>query len=144
MHPRSSLAHACSTGASAAGLVRQCADGMAVTVHAATQLVLSKPLPNGRRFHVQAIKALTSHTDWIAAVAWHPRPAHHLATASQDSTVKLWDTRAAVPLHTISGHIDKVGATRPTSVADEVWFALVRAMMTMRASVGNSWLTAGL
>lgn len=58
--------------------------------------------------HVQAVKARASHTDWIAAIAWHPQSAHHLATASHDATVKLWDTRAAVPLHTISSHTDKV------------------------------------
>jgi WD40 repeat protein len=57
---------------------------------------------------MQAVKARSSHTDWITAIAWHPQSAHHLATASQDCTVKLWDTRAAVPLHTITGHTDKV------------------------------------
>lgn len=55
-----------------------------------------------------AVKARMSHTDWIAAIAWHPRSACHLATASHDATVKLWDMRAAVPLHTISSHTDKV------------------------------------
>jgi WD40 repeat protein len=57
---------------------------------------------------MQAVKTLASHTDWIAGIAWHPQSPHHLATASHDSTVKLWDTRAAVPLHTITGHTDKV------------------------------------
>lgn len=61
---------------------------------------------------MQAVKTLSSHTDWIAAIAWHPQSAHHLVTASHDSTVKLWDTRAAVPLHTITGHTDKVITVR--------------------------------
>ena len=61
---------------------------------------------------MQAVKTLASHTDWIAAIAWHPQSVHHLATASHDSTVKLWDTRAAVPLHTITGHTEKVDSVR--------------------------------
>lgn len=56
----------------------------------------------------QAAQARVSHMDWIAAITWHPESGHHLATASHDTTVKLWDTRAAVPLHTITGHTDKV------------------------------------
>lgn len=29
--------------------------------------------------------------------------AHHVATASHDGTAKLWDLRAAIPLHTLEG-----------------------------------------
>lgn len=60
-----------------------------------------------RALSAQAKRAFTSHTDWITAVAWHPASAYHLATASFDRTVKLWDTRAAVPLHTLAVHNDK-------------------------------------
>ena len=56
---------------------------------------------------VQAVKAHKSHKDWILAVAWSPASAHHLVSASQDATLKLWDVRAAVPLHTIEGHTEK-------------------------------------
>lgn len=58
----------------------------------------------------QAVKAYKSHRDWILAVAWSPASAHHLVTASQDGTLKLWDLRAAVPLHTVEGHTDKARA----------------------------------
>ena len=56
---------------------------------------------------LQAVKAYKSHKDWILGVAWSPASAYHLVTASQDGTLKLWDVRAAVPLHTIEGHTDK-------------------------------------
>lgn len=57
---------------------------------------------------VQNQKLYASHADWISAVAWHPSSEHHLASASYDKTLKLWDLRAAVPLHTLQGHTDKV------------------------------------
>ena len=56
---------------------------------------------------MQSQKLYASHTDWISAVAWHPSSAHHVATASYDKTVKLWDLRTPVPLHTLQGHTDK-------------------------------------
>lgn len=56
---------------------------------------------------MQAKRAFTSHSDWITAAAWHPESPNHLATASFDRTVKLWDMRAAVPLHTLTAHTDK-------------------------------------
>jgi WD domain, G-beta repeat len=86
----------------------------------ATSAVLLRPCTTADS-PMQAVKTLASHTDWIAAIAWHPQSAHHLATASHDSTVKLWDTRAAVPLHTIAGHTDKVVKTR---VSRSICFAI--------------------
>lgn len=53
-------------------------------------------------------KQYLSHTDWISAVSWHPSAEHLVATASYDKTLKLWDLRASVPLHTMEGHTDKV------------------------------------
>jgi len=47
------------------------------------------------------VQALTSHTDWISALAWHPTSQHHMLSASYDGTAKLWDVRTAVPLHTL-------------------------------------------
>lgn len=55
----------------------------------------------------QAKRAFASHSDWVTSAAWHPSSAHHLATASFDRSVKLWDLRAAVPLHTLAAHTDK-------------------------------------
>ena len=56
---------------------------------------------------MQDQRAFSSHTDWVVAAAWHPSSQHHIATASYDSSVKLWDMRAAIPLHTLAGHADK-------------------------------------
>lgn len=36
------------------------------------------------------------------------RAANHIVTASHDATAKLWDLRAAVPLHTLEGAEDKL------------------------------------
>lgn len=33
--------------------------------------------------------------------------AHHLATASYDGSIRLWDLRSTVPLATLTGHSDK-------------------------------------
>ena len=56
---------------------------------------------------MQDQRAFSSHTDWIVAAAWHPTSQHHIATASYDHSVKLWDLRAAIPLHTLAAHADK-------------------------------------
>jgi ribosome biogenesis protein YTM1 len=57
---------------------------------------------------VQDQKLYTSHTDWISGVAWHPTSEHHVVSASHDATLKLWDIRASIPLHTLEGHTEKV------------------------------------
>lgn len=75
---------------------------------------------------VQATQSFRSHQNWIVSVAWSPASQHHLVTASHDKTLKLWDTRTSIPLHTLTGHTHKVRAhfvssflfafDRPTSV----------------------------
>jgi ribosome biogenesis protein YTM1 len=54
--------------------------------------------------------ALRSHTAWVTSVQWcnssFASP-HQLASCSHDGTVKLWDIRASIPLHTIEAHSDK-------------------------------------
>eukprot|EP00281_Chroomonas_sp_CCMP1168_P019935 CAMPEP_0206231012 /NCGR_PEP_ID=MMETSP0047_2-20121206/10599_1 /ASSEMBLY_ACC=CAM_ASM_000192 /TAXON_ID=195065 /ORGANISM="Chroomonas mesostigmatica_cf, Strain CCMP1168" /LENGTH=426 /DNA_ID=CAMNT_0053654541 /DNA_START=88 /DNA_END=1368 /DNA_ORIENTATION=+ len=52
--------------------------------------------------------SLHSHKGWVSAVAWSGRTEWELASASLDSTVKLWDIRASVPQHTIKAHEGKV------------------------------------
>jgi ribosome biogenesis protein YTM1 len=37
----------------------------------------------------------------------HSSSIHHLLSASYDGTIKLWDTRSKVPLHTLQAHNDK-------------------------------------
>ncbi|BBN04273.1 ribosome biogenesis protein [Marchantia polymorpha subsp. ruderalis] len=57
---------------------------------------------------VAPILQLTSHKGWITSCKWHPRSTFHLLSASHDGTIKVWDTRAKVPLYTVEAHKDKV------------------------------------
>lgn len=50
---------------------------------------------------------LLSHTAWVSGVRWCPTSAHHILSCSHDGTVKMWDTRGSVPLHTVEAHDDK-------------------------------------
>lgn len=56
---------------------------------------------------MQGLKSLASHTSFIHAVAWQPASEFHLATASMDKTLKLWDTRSSIPLSTLEGHTEQ-------------------------------------
>jgi ribosome biogenesis protein YTM1 len=42
-----------------------------------------------------------SHKGWISSVHWSKTNPYHLASASHDGTVKLWDIRSSNPLHTV-------------------------------------------
>ncbi|KXZ50992.1 hypothetical protein GPECTOR_14g233 [Gonium pectorale] len=55
-----------------------------------------------------AVTTHGSHAGWVAAVAWRPDSAHHLATAGHDGAVKLWDLRTRVPLGSLSDGGDKL------------------------------------
>ena len=55
-----------------------------------------------------ATTALTSHAAWVAAVRWCPWHEHQLLSASHDGALKVWDMRAAVPLHTVSPESGKL------------------------------------
>ncbi|PSR87723.1 Ribosome biogenesis protein [Actinidia chinensis var. chinensis] len=50
----------------------------------------------------------SSHTSWISACKWHDKSWFHLASASYDGKVMLWDLRTAWPLTVIDSHKDKV------------------------------------
>ncbi|EKX41676.1 hypothetical protein GUITHDRAFT_49497, partial [Guillardia theta CCMP2712] len=52
-------------------------------------------------------KSLASHKGWVNAVSWSPSSEHHLVSCSHDHTIKLWDFRSSVPLHTIAAHDGK-------------------------------------
>ncbi len=54
-----------------------------------------------------SVKAYASHGGWVSALAWSPESQHHLASASHDGSVKMWDVRCAVPLATLKQHGDK-------------------------------------
>lgn len=79
---------------------------------------------------MQGIKAFSSHTDWITSIAWSKHSEYQVLTSSHDTTAKLWDTRAAVPLHTLEGHTDKVGHAsccyRSVTVAYQVTVQCIR------------------
>jgi ribosome biogenesis protein len=51
---------------------------------------------------------LPSHKEWITAVQWSRDHPFHLASTSHDGTVKLWDIRSALPLHTYRAFPKKV------------------------------------
>ncbi|EDO48980.1 predicted protein, partial [Nematostella vectensis] len=59
---------------------------------------------------------LTSHQGWVSSVSWSPSNQFELASASYDTTVKIWDTRSPyTPLYTLTGHQDKVMCVRWSS-----------------------------
>ena len=48
-----------------------------------------------------------SHKAWIPSVQWHPTNSNIFTSASHDGTVKIWDKRSDLPLHTIQSHDEK-------------------------------------
>ena len=50
---------------------------------------------------------MRAHTSWVSAVRWCPGSETHLASASYDGSVMLWDVRAEVPLHRVRAHNGK-------------------------------------
>ena len=47
------------------------------------------------------------HTHIQHSVQWHPHLSHILASISHDGQLRLWDTRATKPLHTLAAHQGK-------------------------------------
>ena len=45
-----------------------------------------------------------SHKGWVSAVQWSSKDPYILASASHDGTLKIWDIRSALPLHTVRTH----------------------------------------
>jgi ribosome biogenesis protein YTM1 len=52
--------------------------------------------------------ALKSHKAWVAAVSFCPTNDKLLASCAHDRTLKVWDLRSSVPLHTVEDHTNKV------------------------------------
>lgn len=49
-----------------------------------------------------------SHKAWVSSVQWSPTDPFVLATTSHDGTLKVWDIRSSLPLHTVRA-VDKKG-----------------------------------
>ena len=47
------------------------------------------------------LQSLKSHKQWVSGVCWAPYNEFLLSSVSYDGTIKVWDTRAAMPLHTV-------------------------------------------
>ena len=45
--------------------------------------------------------ALKSHSGWVTSVRWSNHSEFYLTSVSHDSTMKVWDTRSSLPLHTV-------------------------------------------
>jgi ribosome biogenesis protein YTM1 len=45
-----------------------------------------------------------SHKSWISGVQWSPSDPYCLASSSHDGTIKVWDIRSSLPLHTVRAH----------------------------------------
>ena len=50
---------------------------------------------------LQAMRVYKAHAAPVSAVSWRPQSDHHIVSASLDGTVKLWDSRSALPLATL-------------------------------------------
>jgi ribosome biogenesis protein YTM1 len=53
---------------------------------------------------------LGSHKNWVSSIANSPKSEYGLASGSYDATVKVWDIRSSIPLHTMSNDDAKVFA----------------------------------
>jgi ribosome biogenesis protein YTM1 len=50
-----------------------------------------------------------SHKSYISSIKFSPKNPYQMSTGSYDGTVKTWDVRCSLPMHTIKGHLgDKV------------------------------------
>ena len=54
-------------------------------------------------------RVLTGHTGWVNAVAFSP-DGHQLATAGNDTTVRLWEVTTGTQLATLTGHTNRASA----------------------------------
>eukprot|EP00898_Chlorokybus_atmophyticus_P008233 jgi/Chlat1/8410/Chrsp80S07911 len=48
------------------------------------------------------IRLSSNGSEWVSAVRFSPSNAHQLIAASYDGSIRLWDVRGKVPLHTVS------------------------------------------
>ena len=48
-----------------------------------------------------------SHKAWVASVKWSPKDPYIVSSTSHDGTLKIWDIRSSLPLHTVRTHAKK-------------------------------------
>ena len=51
---------------------------------------------------MKSLQSLSSHSEWVSDLEWHPSSDYHMFTASYDGSLKVWDIRAQIPLHTVT------------------------------------------
>lgn len=83
---------------------------VALSVWLHLPLAVLDPLnPSDLCLDAEVSTMFSSHSIWVSAVAFHPTRPGVFASASYDSTAKLWDARSRTPLSTISDqHTEKV------------------------------------
>ncbi|DBA00234.1 TPA: hypothetical protein N0F65_007878 [Lagenidium giganteum] len=64
-------------------------------------------------------RTFQSHKEWVSAVQWQAENENLFASCSYDGTVKIWDSRSAIPLHTVAAHDGKVLDLAWTTTASE-------------------------
>ncbi len=47
-----------------------------------------------------------SHKGWVRSVSWSPHDEYQFLSGGDDNLLKLWDVRSALPLHSVSHHIE--------------------------------------
>lgn len=86
-------------------------NNLIVTGHADKTVRLWDPRVKANEENSLINTTLSSHSNWVSAVKWHPSDSNLLISGSYDSNIKVWDIRAKTPLHTLSNqHTDKVFA----------------------------------
>ncbi len=63
----------------------------------------------GRKYWSQALQTLEGHTSYVKAVVFSP-DGKLVASASDDKTVRLWDSSTGATLQTLEGHSNSVNA----------------------------------
>jgi ribosome biogenesis protein YTM1 len=78
--------------------------GLIVTGHSDNAIRLWYP----RSSEALVFKKLVTHKGWVHSVSWKPDSEHVFVSGSYDHTIKIWDIRSTIPLHTLQLHTDKV------------------------------------
>jgi len=61
-----------------------------------------------RQSQSEVCQTFSSHKGWVSSVSCHPTNGGLFLSGSYDNTLKLWDMRSTVPLHTLKSHKDKI------------------------------------